>query len=128
MLDLFLRVVMSVLGAGTLYSGWLALVLSLNPNPASPISLWLLFTAPVATALGFGLGALIGDRIIRRRPRIRILQAFLWPLAGCIVGAIVVYPFGPMLIVFGMFGLGSAAVVVNNVIETRKAHSVSSST
>ena len=80
------------------------------------------FAAPVATALGFGLGSVVGDRIIGRRST-PLLRACLWPLAGCVVGAVVVYPFGPMLIVFGMFGLGTAAVVAREVIAGRKTRS-----
>lgn len=119
-MDSIIRVVTSVVGAGALYSAWLALMLSIVSRPASPMPRGLLLTAPVAPALGFGLGAFLGDRLTGRR-RMRLLQACLWPLAGCIVGALVVYPFGPMLIVFGMFGLGTAAVVLNEIIARRKA-------
>ena len=52
-----------------------------------------------------------------------ILPAFLLPLAGCFAGALAVYPFGAMLIVFGMFGLGTVAVVVNEIIEWRRVRS-----
>jgi FtsH-binding integral membrane protein len=115
------RVVASLLGAGLLYSVWLAAVLA-AARPASPMPFWFVLTAPVATAFGFGLGSVVGDRIIGRRST-PLLRACLWPLAGCVVGAVVVYPFGPMLIVFGMFGLGTAAVVASEVIAGRKTRS-----
>jgi hypothetical protein len=120
---LLVRVVTSVLGAGVLYGAWLALDLSIAPTPTpgvSPAPDWFFLSAPIATALGFALGAQIGDRLVRG-PRPRFGQTYLWAVAGCVVGALVVYPFGPMLICFGMFGLGTVAVIAEAVVLKRRA-------
>jgi hypothetical protein len=59
---LLVRVVLSVLGAGVFHGAWLALDLSIYWRPG-PEPLWL--AAPIVTALGFALGALLGDRLAR---------------------------------------------------------------
>ena len=46
----------------------------------------------------------------------RFFHILLWPLSGCAVGAGVVYWFGPMLIVFGMFAAGTASVIIREVV------------
>jgi hypothetical protein len=69
--------------------------------------LWLL--APIVTAAGFTSGILLFEK---RKKKKKFLFIFLWPLIGCSVGAGVVYWFSPMLIVFGMFAVGTASIVL----------------
>lgn len=111
-----LRVLLSVFGAGVTWSIWLVAVLASRQGPPRPVSFALVMTAPPATALGFALGTRLGERLTRASAS-RFLQAFAWPLLGCIAGALVVYPFGPMLVVLGLFGLGTAAVAGRELLR-----------
>ena len=47
----------------------------------------------------------------------KILDILKWPLIGCTIGAGVVYWFGPMLVVFGMFAAGTAGIVLRETLE-----------
>ena len=109
-----LQVAASILCAGILYLLWLGvfIVLSVRGGVVKGI-LWLV--APVVTAAGFALGLAVSMRLLKS-PRVSLVSVFLWPLAGCVVGAAVVYWYGPMLIVFGMFLLGTASVVVRQAL------------
>ena len=80
-------------------------------------ALWLL--APVVTAGGFALGLAVSTRLLKL-PMGSPVGVFLWPLAGCVVGAAAVYWYGPMLIVFGMFVLGTVSVVVRQALLGRQ--------
>ncbi len=109
------RVLCSLFCAGVFYAVWLAFFLeSVRPgNATAPAALWL--TAPLVTAAGFTAGIAIHERLTEQSidPFLRI---FLWPLVGCAAGAGAVFWLGPMLIVFGMFGAGTAAVVLREVV------------
>jgi len=50
----------------------------------------------------------------------KFLNIFKWSLAGCAIGAGSVVWFGPMLIVFGMFLVGTASVALREVVRIRK--------
>ena len=54
-----------------------------------------------------------------KRSRQNFFNIYKWPLVGCIIGAALVFPFGPMLIVFGMFGLGTLSVILREVKSGR---------
>jgi Na+/H+-translocating membrane pyrophosphatase len=41
-------------------------------------------------------------------------------LAGCAIGAAVVFYFGPMLIVFAMFALGTAGILTKEVVSIKR--------
>ena len=120
MLGSLVRVLVSILGGGLLYTIWLAAVLAGAARPPSPVSFLVILTAPPVTAAGFGLGTLLGERLTHRPPT-GLLRAWLWPLLGCAIGACAVYPFGRMLIVLGMFALGTMVVVVREVRGLRRA-------
>ena len=109
------RVASSLLCAGLLFGGWLALfLLTVNLDGAIVTAIrWL--SGPVVTAAGFAAGILISGRLTHARP-VRFFRVFLWPLAGCAIGAGAVYWIGPMLIVFGMFAAGTASVVIREVV------------
>jgi hypothetical protein len=72
----------------------------------------------LVTAAGFAAGTVIASGMISAR-RETFFQAFVWPLVGCFLGAVSVVWFGPMLIVFGMFFLGTGSVALKELIEVR---------
>ncbi len=116
---LFVRIATSVIFAGIFYAGWLAVaipVLKSGPLFAKALC-WLL--APVVTAAGFAAGIAIFELLPgarKSKPR----DIMLWPLAGCVIGAAVIFFFGPMLIVFAMFALGTAAILTKEIISIKK--------
>jgi hypothetical protein len=44
----------------------------------------------------------------------------MWSLAGCAISCVIVWPFGPMLIVFGMFLIGTLSVVLQEAAGIKK--------
>ena len=113
-LRLLIKVGFSLLCGGILFTVWLALFLLTNNfvRPFLETVLW--FIAPIFTASGFALGIIFYERLTKTR-RTKFVQAFIWALVGCIIGALVVYWFGPMLIVFSMLMMGSLAMAVREV-------------
>ena len=77
------------------------------------VVLWCI--APVVTAWGFARGVYTLERRSGER-QTSFVSVLVWPLLGCVVGALVVVWWGPMLIVFGMFVAGTAGVVLREVI------------
>jgi hypothetical protein len=62
---------------------------------------------------------MVAKRLTEAR-REAFVRMFIWPLVGCILGAVVVVWFGPMLIVFGMFLVGTGSVALREFItQTR---------
>ena len=114
-----LRLVSSLLGAGLFYLAWMAafLVATRSGSVAAETVLWLL--APVITAAGFAVGITVAERLAKNE-RTSFIRIYVWPLVGCAIGAGVVYPFGPMLIVFGMFAVGTVSVAVREVMRRNK--------
>ena len=108
-MNAFARVVLSGLTGGTVFSVWLTVYLT-NWSWGFETLAWLLWLlAPVVTGFGFGLGVWVGERMFDvGRPTLWAASA--WPLAGCVIGTVIVVPFGVMLIVFGMLGMGTVAV------------------
>jgi hypothetical protein len=113
------RVLGSVMGGVIAFAAWLIAVLARMPRPPAPPSFAVTVTAPVITAAGFAVGMLVAERLTKRR-QAKVQGAFLWPLSGCTVGALVMFPFGGMLVGFGLFGLGTAAVLVREVLLQRE--------
>jgi hypothetical protein len=103
--------VWSVLGGGVLYIGWLAVFVWLDRLDSPPVEAGLWIMAPLATAAGFGLGAVVAERRAKAG-RNRFFQVWPWPLVGCALGALVAYPAGPMLVAFGMLFLGTASMAL----------------
>ncbi len=75
-------------------------------------ALWII--APFATAAGYMIGIALCNLVLKQHGQ-KFLDIYKYPLAGCIAGAAIVLPFGPMLIVFGMFGLGTLSVILREV-------------
>ena len=111
----FLRIFNSVLFAGFFYVFWMAVAITAFKSGYGKIIMGLLWIiAPFATAAGFTIGIGLFDFAVKRS-RQNFFNIYKWPLVGCAVGAIIVAPFGPMLIVFGMFGLGTLSVILREV-------------
>jgi len=114
------RVVSSVMFAGLFHAGWLALFLTLFRIGPWPVEGVLWGIAPVITAAGFAVGLLVAARptgTSRPAP----LGTFVWPLAGCTLGAVSVVWFGPMFIGFGMFLGGTGSVVLREIVGYGRA-------
>ena len=118
MLSALFRVLGSLLGGVIMFAVWLIAVLARMPRPPVPPSFAVTLTAPVVTAAGFGLGMLVAERLTQRRQG-GVRGAFLWSLAGGTVGTLVMFPFGGMLVGFGLFGLGTAALLIREVLWQR---------
>lgn len=110
-----IKIVASVLCAGIFYGIWLAVFLLATEASNDVIQAFCRVAAPVVTAAGFALGVVIVERLVGVS-KAGFLQVLVWPLAGCVFGALAVYWYGPMLIVFGMFGLGTASVVLREIL------------
>jgi hypothetical protein len=109
-----LRVLSSLLVGVVCYIIWLGIfLLSSTVEEIIVVALWL--AAPLITGAGFATGVFLFNRLAKvdADPFHRIL---LWPLVGCILGAAIVYPFGPMLIVFSMLVLGTLSVMAREVV------------
>jgi hypothetical protein len=105
------RIVLSIAGAGFFYAFWLAAFLLTGRLEIGPVDVGLWLVAPVVTAAGFAIGYRFGQRFTKEKQS-KFQRIFLWPFVGCTVGAVCVFWFGPMLIVFGMFGLGTLSIAV----------------
>ena len=113
------RFAVSVLFGAAFYVAWMAsfLVCSAYLSPLFRGFLWIF--APIITGLGFFAGAAFFIRFCRL-PHPPLLCLYLYPLTGCSIGAAVVFPFGPMLIVFGMCLLGSLSILLFEIIDFRR--------
>ena len=111
-----IRTISSVFCAGVFYFVWMGAFLLTAKLGSSIVEavFWLL--APAITAAGFAAGIVIWGHLTGTN-RTTFFRVFVWPLVGCAIGAGVVYWFGPMLIVFGMFAAGTVSVVLREVVE-----------
>jgi len=120
----FIRVILSVVFAGIFYIGWMAVAIAEFRSGLDSLFLkaiiWL--AAPVVTALGFTTGVFIYE-LLPGTGKSKFFNIFKWSLAGCAIGAGSVVWFGPMLIVFGMFLVGTASVAIRETVRIRKERS-----
>jgi hypothetical protein len=114
------RIFLSALSAGVFYSVWMAAFLLVKKLDITLAEYLLWALAPVFTSSGFAAGILMLDRMAGTQTA-RFLPIFIWPLIGCAVGALVVYWFGPMLIVFGMFVCGSLGIALREMAVRAKS-------
>jgi hypothetical protein len=117
--EILARIACSLLCAGLVYAVWLALFLLIISRASPLVEAILKLLTPVTTAAGFALGIALFERIAGQR-RTAFLRILIWPLVGCAVGAGAVYWFGPMLIVFGMFAVGTASIALREVYLWRR--------
>ena len=113
------RLVVSVVSGAAFYVAWMVvfLVSRLYQFPLFRGLRWIL--APITTGLGFSAGAALFARF-RHLHHIPFRRLCCYPLLACSVGAAVVFPFGPMLIVFGMCLLGSLAMLLFELADFRR--------
>jgi len=114
------RIATSTAFSGLFYIGWMAVTIpAFNSGCCilNKILLWII--APFTVALGFTVGILLVDLIFRQQ-KTKFWDVYKYPLTGCIIGALVVVFFGPMLIVFGMFALGGISVIFREVKITKQ--------
>ena len=116
---LLVKTLVSILGAGVTYFVWMGVFLLVSPFDNAILEGIMWVSAPIATAAGFTVGIILMERRAGERSA-SYLRIFVWPLFGCIAGAVSVYPFGPMLIVFGMFVVGTVNVVAREARMYRK--------
>ena len=115
----FLRIFNSAVFAGFFYVLWMAVAIIAFKSGYGKFIMGLLWIiAPFITAAGFTIGIGLFDLVAKRSGQ-NFFNIYKFPLAGCIIGAAIVFPFGPMLIVFGMFGLGTLSVILREVKSVR---------
>jgi hypothetical protein len=116
---LFVRIIISVIFAGIFYTGWMAIAIPVLKSGLVFAKALCWLSAPVVTASGFASGIAIFELLPgtrKSKPR----DIVLWPLASCTIGAAVVFFFGPMLIVFAMFALGTAGILTKEIVSIKK--------
>ena len=113
---IFLITASSLLCGGIFYALWLAAFLIIVKNNGTNYETLLWILSPIVTAFGFTLGVLQANRILKKKNS-SFLSIYLWPLAGCILGATLIYWYGPMLIVFSMLAVGSLSVFLRETIK-----------
>ena len=119
MLSACVRLLGSLLGGIIAFAVWLVAVLVRMPRPPVPPSFAVTLTAPVVAAAGFGLGMLVAERLTRRRQS-GFRGAYLWSLVGGTIGTLAMFPFGGMMAGFGLFFLGTAALLIREVLYLKQ--------
>lgn len=109
------RVILSVMGGGLAFAASLVLTLLTQSWQTALWDMVVWLQAPIVTAAGFTGGLVLGGRLTGSRP-VSFLRLYLWPLAGCILGAAVGFPFGPMLFVAGMLAAGFVSVALREML------------
>ena len=120
-LVIFGHTILAVCAGGLGYSVWLIIFLLLPTNVSAAIEnvLWML--APVLTTSGFSLGVWIRNKRTKQ-VHIPLTSSLLWTLIACSLGALTVYWYGPMLIVFSMLACGTLSVLVHEIISFNKLY------
>jgi len=118
----FVRVILSAVFAGIFYTAWLVVAIPVTKLGIDSLILKAILwsSAPAVTALGFTTGVFIFELFAGTGGRDKFLNIFKWSLAGCAIGAGSIVWFGPMLIVFGMFLLGTASVAQREIIRLKR--------
>jgi hypothetical protein len=109
-----LKITVSFITGVLFYGVWLAVFLWLDPQ-VEWLETMLWITAPFATGIGFGLGVYTLNTV-DSEDQGSFRRIIIWPIAGCIFGALVVYWFGPMLIVFSMLVAGVVSIAAREVL------------
>ncbi len=115
---LVLRILISFIAGSAFYTVWLAIFLWIDSQKGF-IEVLLFILAPLVTGFGFGIGIYYFNRICGDHQG-SFKQIVIWPILGCILGALVVYWFGPMLIVFSMLIFGGLSVSIREIILHRQ--------
>ncbi len=120
-----MKAAVSLLLGAVYYAAWLAAFLFLNRLENAQLERALFILAPVVTAAGFATGVTLVEKL-GGMPRTGFFLSWVWALMGCAVGALAVYFYGPMLIVFTMLAGGTLAVVYRDITRgrSRRRHSI----
>ena len=116
LLDAAVRAGGAFLGGGAIYAAWLALFLALTKLDNFLIARLLWVAAPIATGVGCAVGAWAGAHL--RHTELSIWDVWPWSVTGCVIGALTVFWYGPMLIVFTMLAGGTVAVALREVASS----------
>jgi len=115
------RIALSVIFAGIFYTGWMAVAIPITKSGFGGLAvqaiMWIL--APIVTGLGFAAGLKVFE-LLPSTNKTSFWEIYKWSLAGCAIGCVIVWAFGPMLIVFGMFVIGTLSVVLHEATRIRK--------
>ena len=115
----FATLVLSVLFAAVFYVGWLAMFLPSFKMGYENLRLLGWLSAPVITSFGFAIGLWLAYRLFSHE-RARFFRLWILTFVGCSLGALAVYWYGPMLIVFGMFAGGTAVVAWREFLRKKQ--------
>ena len=115
---LLMKAAVSLLLGAVFYAAWRAAFLWLSRLENSQLERALFILAPVVTAAGFATGVALVERLGGLSPT-GFFLSWVWALSGCALGALAVYFWGPMLIVFTMLAGGTLAVVYRDITRTR---------
>ena len=112
---ILVRVIISLICGGITYSLWMVAFLLVSKSGSQIVEgiLWLL--APVVTASGFTTGIRMIE-YFNKGTDTGFFPIFVWPLIGCTLGAIAVYWYGPMLIVFSMLAAGTTSIFLREIV------------
>ena len=116
-----IRVVFSLVGAGIFQLVWLAFCIPAFNIDSLALRVIGWTSGPIIVGTGFATGAWVSERLGTTR-RTTFLNTFARSVVACSIGAGVVFWYGPMLIVFGMFVAGTVSVVLREVVLLRKAN------
>jgi len=112
-----LRVSCALFFGGIFYAFWLLVFLGINPQGGFLETLsWI--SAPLVTGVGFALGTYTYNKV-RHGDQGGFFRIAIWPITGCTIGALAVYWYGPMLIVFSMLAAGALSIFFRDVILLR---------
>jgi hypothetical protein len=117
--SLIIRIILSLVCAGITYFVWMGLFILMADSIGPLMKGFFWIAAPVTTAMGFATGVFVHERVTVTR-KATFPAVLIWPLLGCSAGALTVYWRGPMLIVFGMFAVGTASVVLRELVLRSK--------
>jgi hypothetical protein len=123
---LVIKTSLSLFFGGLFYALWLGVFLLTFRWGCTIVDEVVRLAAPLLTALGFAVGSTLYERLTGVRGG-GFTRLFIWPLSGCSLGAVVVYPIGPMLIVFSMLTVGTVAVLIRDILDYLRGSSGRSS-
>lgn len=109
-----IKITISLILGGIFYFAWMGVFILTVDSKSSAINIIRWLTGPVITAVGFAVGIKLFEHFTKRNGP-KFYRIFLWSLVGCGIGAGSVYWYGPMLIVFGMFVVGTASMVLREI-------------
>jgi hypothetical protein len=118
-LKILLGTVGSTLGGGVFYAMWMAVFLLCHNLVSDTVLSILWLFAPVITALGFTAGRFWTHSLLKSENS-SFRNTYLWSFIGCTIGTLLVYWYGPMLIVFSMLVAGAVSVFLMEIKDENR--------